>query len=181
LWVHSLAISKARERSRLAYDLPIPLGRSPLIGGSTTLKASDPRGTGVRIPSLRLPLSSINARRGDRLPVYILARRCIPDCIWAAVLAAGSPLGSGEACVAGSPRWCCLPTAPWSEPRTGSSRACGAPVHVSSQKGGVMWCPCCLGTKESHSDLFKIDTPLYPHIAAVHGGKCSVLIRAPVR
>jgi hypothetical protein len=62
-----------------------------------------------------------------------------------------------------------------------SSRACGAPVHVSSQKGGVMRCPCCLGTKESHSDLFKIDTPLYPHIAAVHGGKCSVLIRAPVR
>jgi hypothetical protein len=58
---------------------------------------------------------------------------------------------------------------------------CGAPVHVSSWKGGVMRYPCCLGTKESRSDLLKIDTPLYPHIAAVHGGKCSVLISDPVR
>jgi hypothetical protein len=56
-----------------------------------------------------------------------------------------------------------------------------APVHVSSWKGGVMRCPCCLGTKESRSGLLKIDTPLYPHIAAVHGGICSVLISDPVR
>ena len=30
--------------------------------------------------------------------------------------------------------------------------------------------------KGSRSDLLKIDTPLYPHIAAVHDGKCSALI-----
>jgi hypothetical protein len=53
------------------YDLPILLGWSSLIAGSTTLKASDPQGTGVRIPPLRLSLSSINAGRDDRLSVSV--------------------------------------------------------------------------------------------------------------
>lgn len=48
-------------------------------------------------------------------------------------------------------------------------RAIGARLLAA---GGMMRCPCCLGTKESRSDVLKIDTPLYPHIAAVHGGKC---------
>jgi hypothetical protein len=66
-----------------AYDLPILLGWSSLIAGSTTLKASVPRGTGIRIPPLRLPVSSINAEQDDHLPVSVLTRGCIPGCNWA--------------------------------------------------------------------------------------------------
>ena len=54
-------------------DLPIPLGRSRLITGSTTLKASDPRGTGGSNPTASATLNSINAGLDDRLPVSVLA------------------------------------------------------------------------------------------------------------
>jgi hypothetical protein len=48
LWLHSLVISKAREWSRPGLDLPILLRWSPLIGGTTTLKAcSSPRTRGT--------------------------------------------------------------------------------------------------------------------------------------
>jgi hypothetical protein len=43
-----------------AYDLPILLGWSSLIAGSTTLKASVPRGTGGSNPSASASLSSEN-------------------------------------------------------------------------------------------------------------------------
>jgi hypothetical protein len=59
-----------------------------------------------------------------------------------------------------------------------SLRGTGARLFAEGWRDVV---PMLLGTKESRSDLLKIDTPLYPHIAAVHGGKCSVLISAPVR
>jgi hypothetical protein len=51
LWLHSPVVSEAREWSRSGYGLPTLLGRSPLISGSTTLKASVPRGTGGSNPS----------------------------------------------------------------------------------------------------------------------------------
>jgi hypothetical protein len=40
--------------------------------------------------------------------------------------------------------------------------------------------PMLLGMTESRSNL-KIDTPLYPHIAAGDGGKCSAPMSGPVR
>jgi hypothetical protein len=58
-----------------------------------------------------------------------------------------------------------------------SLRDTGARLFAEGWRDAV---PMLLGTKESRSNL-KIDTPLYPHIAAVHGGKCSVLISDPVR
>jgi hypothetical protein len=44
-----------------AYHLPVPLGWSSLIAGSTTLKASVPRGTGGSNPSASAILTSQNA------------------------------------------------------------------------------------------------------------------------
>jgi hypothetical protein len=38
----------------------------------------------------------------------------------------------------------------------------------------------CFGTKESRSDRLKIDALPYPHIAVVHGGKCSGPISVPL-
>ena len=54
------AVSKARSGHTRAYDLPILLGWSSLIAGSTTLKASVPKGTGGSNPSASATLTSTN-------------------------------------------------------------------------------------------------------------------------
>jgi hypothetical protein len=51
LWLHSLRLVRPGSDRARADDLPIQLRWSPLIAGSTTLKASVLRGTGGSNPS----------------------------------------------------------------------------------------------------------------------------------
>ena len=65
-----------------ADDLPILLGWSPLIAGSTTLKASEPRGVRDSNPSARTVLTSINAELDSGAPLSICVGGCISGGIW---------------------------------------------------------------------------------------------------
>ena len=97
LWLHSLAISTVREWPHLD---PRPAHTAVVVTADRRVddleseRTERNRGSNSFAPAIpeRL-LSSINAGQDDRLPVSVLARGCIPGCIWAAVPAAGPPLG----------------------------------------------------------------------------------------